>query len=781
MPADDRVVFEPQSRSLRTLFLGLMSVGIVVILLGGVIGIAAFLYPDKIHSSSPRRGARETEMARAKPQPTNKILGPDPTKETPSKPALVPQKHPRPKKEEFEEAVPVEPVAPKRQPEASAPAKVEKEQPKAPRPDTVPAEMPPEKEPSKPVPPAKMELPKREEPVKVEAAKSEPSVKEEMPREKATPKAEEPGSEKAAARVPERKKLSGPEIYRQLVKSCVIVWNGDGWGSGCLIHKQSKLILTNYHVVGSSRDVDVAFPDYDHTEEPISDFTHYFKQNLDKQTLEPIRKRFIHGTVKRIHKEKDLALVKLDTVPEKTPAVKLSVKSARSLQAIHSVGNPGAAKALWVPSSGSVRVRKPAERWTAGGGGESHNYDADILLVQSATNPGDSGGPLVNEAVQLVGVVHGDYPTANSMCIFIDLSEVRKILQEEGVDLSEVTATSEFAEGGRVETSDIPELVKCLEKKDAKVRIEAAERLAELGPQAKTAAAALVKALKDKEPLVRQIAATALGKLGRDSGKEVRKDVFKALNDKDAGVRLAALEALANLGKPDLSELPILLEKLHSSVEEGQLKSCFLIAQLLASLGPDAKSAVPDLREMLKSENLSVRRAALWTLGKIGPEAREAAPEMSKALKDTDWNVSIFAALALTAIDPSLVGDGRKAVSVLVLALRTASKAEASNDQARALRKEIAAALAKIGEPVVEHLLSAIKNDFPRSRHRRGTDAADLDAMGRAAALKIIADIGSAAHSTETMRILADVQTSDPYPRVKEAAKEAYTAIQKSR
>ncbi|MGH7224965.1 MAG: hypothetical protein ACRELF_17215, partial [Gemmataceae bacterium] len=130
-------------------------------------------------------------------------------------------------------------------------------------------------------------------------------------------------------------------------------------------------------------------------------------------------------------------------------------------------------------------------------------------------------------------------------------------------------------------------------------------------------------------------------------------------------------------------------------------------------------------------------------------------------------------------IDPSLTNAGKDALRVLILALRPASNAESNDAQAKERIKEISAVLIKIGEPAVERLLLAIEGEFRRGRSR--TEAAILDALARETALKIIADIGPAARSNQTMAALAKLQRGDPSRSVREAARQAYIAIQGSK
>jgi S1-C subfamily serine protease/HEAT repeat protein len=762
VPADEHDFSPEPPRSSRVLVLGLLSAGIMVFLLAVLAGTAAFVFRDQLFSPT-RQESRDTSIAQANvdangntvAEPLNQAAPVKPETSSPATPLSGEDKGIAERGGEGDaasEAAPVEKPTPKRETETPPSPRREEEEPEPPR------------EAPKAAPPPKEENPKSERPAEVAAPPSEPPSKTETPRSESQAKVETPPMS-----LPERRRLSGDEIYRRLVKSTVYVRNKEGWGSGSLIHGQRKLILTNYHVVGDHAEVFVSFPRYDSSGKLIVAGDFYERAYK--------RKELIRGKVLKIAKGKDLALVELETIPERTPVLKLAARSVSPGQSVHSVGNPGASDARWSYTSGTVR-QVSHKTWRAKSEKTIHTFDADVVETQSPTNPGDSGGPLVNDALQLVGVTQGANVAARELSLFIDIGEVKKLLQACGVDLKEVTAAPDDAGGGDADTSDLFALIKCLEDNDAKVRGEAAHRLAELGPRARPAARALIKVLQDEEALVRQSAAIALGKLGPDAREQVRQAVFKALRDTDAGVRLAALEALANLGKPELSELPVLFSILRRSVEQQQFKSCLYVARSLAQLGPRAKDAVPDLRELLKSEDRAVRVAAMLALRKIGPAARDAAPDLIEALKDTDRALRMQAAFTLAVFDPSFSGAGRDALRVLILALRPASEAESNDAQAKEYIKEISAMLVKNGEPVVERLLEAIEGEFRRGRGR--SEAASLDAKARETALKIIAEIGPAARSTQTMAALAKLQRGDPSRSVREAARQAYIAIQGS-
>jgi HEAT repeat protein len=259
---------------------------------------------------------------------------------------------------------------------------------------------------------------------------------------------------------------------------------------------------------------------------------------------------------------------------------------------------------------------------------------------------------------------------------------------------------------------------------------------------------------------------------------KVRRAVFRALRDSDSEVRLAVLQALTNLGAPAEDELEKLLDFLQRARHGQENKACVYVLKVLGRFGPEAKDAVGDLRALLKSESREVRAEALATLRKIGPAAAEAAPVLVEFLKDDDRTLRMQAALALLALDPRVAGQGREALSALVLTLRPETIDEIKNATTYQERiKETRALLVKIGRPAAECLLTAIERDFPPSRLR--SEASVLNAAARQTALKIIADIGPNADSDRMLKALVELQRSDPAGAVQDAAREARIKIQR--
>ncbi len=189
-------------------------------------------------------------------------------------------------------------------------------------------------------------------------------------------------------------------------------------GTGSLVDRRQRLIVTNVHVVGRAQQVIIHFPG---------------EENGQAQARREyyLERPGISGTVVAREERCDLALVQLASLPGNAKVVHLAKASARPAQDVHSIGNPGASGALWVYAPGKVRQVFP-DTWKVFNEREQkvHTYEAMKLETDSALNPGDSGGPLVDERGHLVGVAHGGNTQAKGLSIFIDISECRKLLEK---------------------------------------------------------------------------------------------------------------------------------------------------------------------------------------------------------------------------------------------------------------------------------------------------------------------------------------------------------------
>ena len=218
----------------------------------------------------------------------------------------------------------------------------------------------------------------------------------------------------------------GVKVYQSVLKSTVWIISqrpeGTVSGSGSLIDRQRRLILTNYHVVGDVNAVIVMFPAF-RDGEVIAE-RDYYKDH--------IRTQGIRGRVVARDKQADMSLIQIERVPDGAQALPISAEGVSPGQTVHSVGNPGGSGALWVYTPGKVR-QVYQKKWAAKAGNEVLHFDAKVIETDSPTNPGDSGGPLVNDKAELVGITQGGATNSSLLSVFVDGSEVRRFLASQTV------------------------------------------------------------------------------------------------------------------------------------------------------------------------------------------------------------------------------------------------------------------------------------------------------------------------------------------------------------
>ncbi len=157
---------------------------------------------------------------------------------------------------------------------------------------------------------------------------------------------------------------------------------------------------------------------------------------------------------------------------------------------------------------------------------------------------------------------------------------------------------------------------KCVEKLDSPnvvVKAEAAQRLAQMGCDAQSAAVPLVHAVGTTNESVREWVVVALESIG-----------VPAAGD------LNALRGLVSAEDADVSYWAI---------------------TLLGRLQADAAPAVPILIDALRHNPHShSRQRAAWALGKIGPDAREALPALREAARGVERRLARIALLSIEQI-----------------------------------------------------------------------------------------------------------------------------------
>jgi pSer/pThr/pTyr-binding forkhead associated (FHA) protein len=188
-------------------------------------------------------------------------------------------------------------------------------------------------------------------------------------------------------------------------------------GTGSLIDKKRKLLLTAYHVLCGKKDAEIYFVKFDKDGREIASLEHY----LDKTKVTSI-----HAKVLEKDSMLDLALLELDSVPDDVQELRLAGQSPATSTTVHALGNPWKAlnKTLWGYNQGHVRQVGRLQTTYQNG----QDVDASVVMTENPINSGDSGGPLVNDEGELVGVCSADESDIK-VSYFIDVHEIKKILE----------------------------------------------------------------------------------------------------------------------------------------------------------------------------------------------------------------------------------------------------------------------------------------------------------------------------------------------------------------
>jgi HEAT repeat protein len=160
---------------------------------------------------------------------------------------------------------------------------------------------------------------------------------------------------------------------------------------------------------------------------------------------------------------------------------------------------------------------------------------------------------------------------------------------------------------------------------------------------------------------VRSEAALALWRVARNKEAAVRtlteglawKDRVPSV--KQQLVRRRAAQALGDMGPAAAAAVPALEAAWKGSEPELRVAA----AAALWRIGRHREAALRTLTQALRDKEYRDSRYQLvWTLGSLGPEARAAVPALREALDDPDSLVRRSAAEALKKIDPGAATPG---------------------------------------------------------------------------------------------------------------------------
>jgi HEAT repeat protein len=173
----------------------------------------------------------------------------------------------------------------------------------------------------------------------------------------------------------------------------------------------------------------------------------------------------------------------------------------------------------------------------------------------------------------------------------------------------------------------VPALMGILQRGERYVQDEAAWALGRIGPEAREAVSVLIHILETSEADTRQTAAWALGCIGPEARDAVPLLQVMLQEDLSTTGRVEAALALWKLTGPAEGVLPVLIE----AVRDPDLDVRRLAADALASIGPEAKAAVPSLRQVLDARSPGQV---------LEPHERDACQAAAEALRRIDPDVA---------------------------------------------------------------------------------------------------------------------------------------------
>lgn len=290
-------------------------------------------------------------------------------------------------------------------------------------------------------------------------------------------------------------------------------------------------------------------------------------------------------------------------------------------------------------------------------------------------------------------------------------------------------------------------LAAALQDSDADVRVRAAIALGAIGPRAEGATAFLGEASRVPQDPASREAALALGRIGgkgtaqlarnlvhadvevrthallglqllQSKARPVLAALIKALKDSDPNVRQHVMTALRSCDPEPQDIFPVLKSAVAGQADEvGRLWAVVWIGEIAVGVDQGlAQEAVGVLTLALADGDAPVRAQAAQSLGQVGPSARSAVKNLRELVNDADANVRLQVAFALGSIDPTAA---REAIPVLIKALT-----QRRSRGGPAFSPEVATALAALG--TVEPLIEALEKSTDE-----GTTAGIINALVR--------------------------------------------------
>lgn len=258
-------------------------------------------------------------------------------------------------------------------------------------------------------------------------------------------------------------------------------------------------------------------------------------------------------------------------------------------------------------------------------------------------------------------------------------------------------------EDASIQKAALDQLISSLGSDDATVRLAAAEGLQSLSVEPDVLGPKLIEMLNDSDPVVAHNLVDALASLGEPVAERAGQALSKA------EVRVLAVRVLERLGPQAKSAVPNIVDAMESAEGEFRRK----LQNVLGQIGPDASQGTAELIRSLNDDSEDVRISALLALGRIGPGAGAAGPNVEALMVRTeDPFEKLLAAWTIAKINASDDQMVAKIVPVLIDGLRF------PDGRVQAEAASILGSLGPAAEKAVDEL-NALSNDESASTELR--------------------------------------------------------------
>ncbi len=248
--------------------------------------------------------------------------------------------------------------------------------------------------------------------------------------------------------------------------------------------------------------------------------------------------------------------------------------------------------------------------------------------------------------------------------------------------------------------SSIEGFVELLHSSDAATRVEAAEILGKMGPDAKGAVAPLIAALEDDDDRVAGAVATALGEIGPPA-KEAIPALIRLFGKGDSQWWSAYATAVGRIGADAVRPL---LEVIRDDNSDRVYWAMYAFHEM----GPEGRDAVPELLRLVQEGPFRQRRMAAQTLRSVGVRGTVEATVLVEVCKSRNADPRDR---VVEAIFEALVEMGADAVPAVI---------EAFDDDSQDVVALMSQVLVSIGPSASEAapvLKMKLGNEKPSVRH----------------------------------------------------------------